>query len=185
MEALVIVNTEDLEILLQNKLVGTLLKNKYGPMLRNAWNNSELEEPIWLNEISSIFIEKTELDELRNRRFEKVREENEIEEDKKRRRETERLASLKETEEFESLVEEVKSKGFTTSAKVSHFIIRNRLGDKYKHISGVLTMENGDSTWHFNGGFPPKIYAQLCSRLNLTDNGSHSRVVDFTPFKDL
>ena len=79
----------------------------------------------------------------------------------------------------------MESKGFTESAQVSYYIIRNRLGDKYKHISGVLEMENSDSSWKFNGGFPPKIYAMLCGRLNLGNRGTQSRVVGFTAFKDL
>lgn len=90
-----------------------------------------------------------------------------------------------EKEEFELLVAEIESKGFTMSAQVSNHIIRNRLGDKYKHISGVLEMENNDSSWKFNGGFPPTIYAMLCDRLKLGNKGTYSRVVGFTPFKDL
>lgn len=187
-EAETIINNEELKFLLENKIVASLLKNKYEPLLISTWNNSELNEPVWLDELSSVFIEKTELDLLRNKRLEKVREKNEIAESKRieiKKREMIRLARLKISEEFESLVEEVKSNGFTTSAQVSQFIIRNRLGQKYNHISGVLTMENDGSTWNFNGGFPPNIYAELCSRLNLSSNGSNSRVVDFKSFKDL
>lgn len=88
-------------------------------------------------------------------------------------------------QEFELLVDEIKSKGFNKSAEVSKYIIRNKLGNKYQNISGVLVMSNSKDTWKFNGGFPPKIYAKLCERLNLSNNGSYSKVVKFTSFKDL
>lgn len=90
-----------------------------------------------------------------------------------------------EHEEFELLVDEMESQDFTMSGQVSNYIISNRLGDKYKHISGILEMENNGSSWKFNGGFPPKIYAMLCERLNLGNKGTEARVVGFTPFKDL
>ena len=102
----------------------------------------------------------------------------------KRLAELERQQKL-EDEEFELLVAEMKPKRFTMSGQVSNYIIRNRLGDKYKHISGVLEMENGLSSWKFNGGFPPRIYAKLCDRLGLGNKGTNSRVVGFTSFKDL
>ena len=88
-------------------------------------------------------------------------------------------------QEFELLVDEIKSKGFNKSAEVSKYIISNKLGNKYQNISGVLVMSNSKDTWKFNGGFPPGIYAKLCERLNLSNNGSYSKVVEFTSFKDL
>jgi hypothetical protein len=88
-------------------------------------------------------------------------------------------------QEFELLVDEINSKGFSRSAEVSNYIIRNKLGNKYQNISGVLIMSNSKDTWKFNGGFPPDIYAKLCERLNLSNNGSDSKVVGFTSFKDL
>ncbi|MFZ4060046.1 MAG: hypothetical protein ACOYK5_02315 [Bacteroidia bacterium] len=88
-------------------------------------------------------------------------------------------------QEFELLVDEIKSKGFNKSAEVSNYIIRQKLGNKYQNISGVLVMSNSKDTWKFNGGFPVEIYAKLCKRLNLSNNGSDSKVVEFTSFKDL
>ena len=98
--------------------------------------------------------------------------------------EQERQQKIKD-KEFESLVAEIRSRGFTMSAQVSNYIINHRLGDKYKHISGVLVMENNGSSWKFNGGFPPDIYAKLCQELGLGSKGTNSRVVGFTAFKDL
>jgi len=61
----------------------------------------------------------------------------------------------------------------------------NKLGHKYRNISGVVKMKEGANTWKFDGGFPPKIYRNLCRRLGLSNNGSHTRVVDFKSFNDL
>ncbi|OAV45063.1 cold-shock protein [Lewinella sp. 4G2] len=90
-----------------------------------------------------------------------------------------------ENEQFEMLVAELKTKGFRKSADVSNYIVTNRLGKKYSHISGILTMQNSRDSWKFEGGFPPSIYAKLCRRLGLGNNGSDSRVVDYTLYKDL
>ena len=64
-----------------------------------------------------------------------------------RRQEQERADAIKraqlEEEEFNQLVEEVMAKGFTESRQVSQYIMANKLGRKYRHISGVLEMERG------------------------------------------
>ena len=90
-----------------------------------------------------------------------------------------------EEKEFQQLVDEMNSLNFTNSSQVSNYIIRNQLGNKYKHISGVLEMSKDGNTWNFNGGFPPKIYARLCSELNLTNQGTNARPGKFTSFNDL
>jgi len=63
--------------------------------------------------------------------------------------------------------------------------MRNKLGLKYKHISGVVTMKKDGSTWDFKGGFPPDIYADICSALDLDNNGSYAKVVSFNSFNEL
>jgi hypothetical protein len=90
-----------------------------------------------------------------------------------------------EEEEFRNLLEEVSAQGFTRSNQVSDYIVKNRLGNKYKNISGILQMEAGGETWSFNGGFPPRIYARLCEEMGLGSNGSQARPVSFKPFKDI
>ena len=106
-----------------------------------------------------------------------------------RRQEQDRVEAIKraqlEDEEFNQLVEEVMSKGFTESRQVSHYIMTNKLGRKYRHISGVLEMERGEDTWRFNGGFPPHIYARLCDALGLSQKTSDARVAGFKSFGDL
>ena len=182
--------------------------------LEHIWQNIETSQPIWLHDVTLDLIgidglnklnleredlnkkkeEKKEAEELQRKEKERLQkiEREKIEEERQRiMEERQKQMKLKECqrkneeEEFELLVAEMESKGFTMSAEVSNYIIRNRLGDKYKHISGVLEMENSVSSWKFNGGFPPKIYAMLCERLNLGNKGTQSRVVGFTAFKDL
>ena len=87
--------------------------------------------------------------------------------------------------EFEQLVSEMIPLKFTLSSQVSAYIMNNRLGYKYKNISGIVKMEQDGNIWNFDGGFPPRIYAKVCSRLGLNNKGSHARVVDFKSFNDL
>ena len=106
-----------------------------------------------------------------------------------RRQEQERADAIKraqlEEEEFNQLVEEVMAKGFTESRQVSQYIMANKLGRKYRHISGVLEMERGEDSWRFHGGFPPRIYARLCDALGLDQKISDARVAGFKSFSDL
>ena len=106
-----------------------------------------------------------------------------------RRQEQERADAIKraqlEEEEFNQLVEEVMAKGFTESRQVSQYIMANKLGRKYRHISGVLDMERGEDAWQFHGGFPPHIYARLCEALGLGQKISDARVAGFRSFSDL
>jgi hypothetical protein len=90
-----------------------------------------------------------------------------------------------EEEEFRQLVEEISALRFTQSKQVSAYIVSNRLGHKYKHISGILQMELGGEVWNFNGGFPPNIYARLCDALGLGNQGSRAVPLAFTPYKDI
>lgn len=84
--------------------------------------------------------------------------------------------------EFQALVAEMRPLGFTRSADVSNYIVKNRLGNKYGHISGILTMEGSGNQWEFVGGFPPKIYARLCDELGLGNQGTDAKPVHFVPF---
>jgi hypothetical protein len=46
-------------------------------------------------------------------------------------------------------------------------------------------MEKNGKEWSFDGGFPTKIYAIVCSELGLKNQDSGANVVGFTPNKDL
>lgn len=205
---------EQLKRILEADSIHELLKhnlNSFTKKLEYIWKDIGKSQPIWLNDVTRDLIginglnklsldreflikEKKEAEEqqrIERERLEKIQRER-IEEERKRINE-ERKKQLErqerqrkiEEEEFEQLVDEMQSKGFDQSSQVSHYIIRNRLGDKYKHISGVLEMINSHSSWKFNGGFPPHIYARLCGRLDLKNKGTDSKVVGFTAFKDL
>ena len=88
-------------------------------------------------------------------------------------------------QEFNELVAELSVQGFTHSSEVSEYIVKNKLGAKYKNISGVLQMKKRGDEWLFEGGFPPDIYARLCQKLKLKNKGSQARPGEFTPYKNV
>jgi hypothetical protein len=175
------------------------------------WKNVESNLPEWLVQITSDLMGVDRVKELRDERDElelQLKKENEIKlkQEKERReiadaklevlkkerlaqqellRETKRQQDEIESNEFQQLIAEMTQLGFTHSSQVSSYIMRNKLGLKYKHISGVVTMEKDGNTWDFKGGFPPKIYAQICSVLDLDNNGSYAKVVSFNSFDEL
>ncbi|MGN1394408.1 MAG: hypothetical protein ACI4V7_10370 [Succinivibrionaceae bacterium] len=87
--------------------------------------------------------------------------------------------------EFNQLVNEVSKYNFITSSQVSRYIRENRLGFKYRHISGRLEMKKGRDVWNFEGGISPKYFGRLCKELNLDNNHSLARVNKFTPYASL
>jgi|SRR5690554_2793398 len=93
--------------------------------------------------------------------------------------------SIAELEELYELVEEIKDQNFSHSGELSHYITKNRLGSKYKHIAGVVYMENDNSSWKFKGGFPPKIYAIVCQILGLHSQGTRSWVSGYKTYSEL
>lgn len=88
-------------------------------------------------------------------------------------------------EEFHQLLVEMRPLEFKRSNQLSHYIMRNNLGLKYKNISGILRMEHGGEEWDFHGGFSPGIYRIICQELKLGNQGTQTRTVKFTPFKDI
>jgi hypothetical protein len=95
------------------------------------------------------------------------------------------IATDAEETEFRALVAEVRALGFTSSKQVSNYIMARKLGNKYGHISGRLTMERDGDQWPFYGGIQPRIYARLCNELGLDDQGTDARPGEFIPFRDL
>ena len=96
-----------------------------------------------------------------------------------------KVAKEIEEKEFEQLVKELKTLGFTNSSEVSDYIVKNKLGYKYENISGILEMTNKGNKWNFEGGFPKHIYARLCQELNLENNGTTAKPGQFQSFKAL
>ncbi|MBE9221317.1 cold shock domain-containing protein [Cyanobacterium stanieri LEGE 03274] len=85
-------------------------------------------------------------------------------------------------EEMRQLPEEER---FTHSKQLSNYIVRKKLGYKYKHISGILRMQNGTDEWDFKGGFPTDIYRIICQELGLDNQHTTARPVGFRSFKDV
>lgn len=90
-----------------------------------------------------------------------------------------------EENEFNELVMEISSYGFTETKQVSSYIVNNQLGYKYPNISGVLEMELDGRTWDFDGGFPPMIYARLCKEIGLSSQRTQAKPGRFTSYKIL
>ncbi len=87
--------------------------------------------------------------------------------------------------ELYNLINEIASKNFEYSKSLARYITVNKLGNKYPNISGRVDMEKNGNEWSFDGGFPTKIYAIVCSELGLKSQDSGAHVVGFTPHKDL
>lgn len=179
--------------------------------LKTAWTNVEKPLSESLRKATCDLLELDEVSELTEQRqtleVEKERRQEEI-----RTAETVRLKALTEQRasqeraeavrrktiaeeraakekleegEFRQLVTEMSALGFTHSSQVSGYIFRNKLGLKYKHISGILEMKLNGNVWDFDGGFPTKIYARLCEKLGLRNQGSKAVPGKFTPYKDI
>ena len=86
--------------------------------------------------------------------------------------------------EVEELVNFFKAKGFTKSYQISYYIQQNRIGYKFKHIAGYLTMSHGYNTWTFKGGIAPQFYGEICRRLGLTNKKSNSHVEGFKSYQE-
>ena len=168
--------------------------------IESVFTNIDVTLPEWVEIVAKDIVDENFVEKLKIKRdslLEKLKIQQEIKrkEEEKKKKEAESaqnrlMAELArerkiEEEEFKLLVEELKPLRFTHSKQVSSYIMRNRLGDKYKNISGVVKMEMEGNTWDFNGGFPPKIYAKLCEELDLSNQGTRARVVSFDSFKNL
>lgn len=57
-----------------------------------------------------------------------------------------KFKSKQEKIEFTALCYELIHKNFKSSSEASKYIMSNKLGYKYKHISGYLTLENSEKS---------------------------------------
>lgn len=87
--------------------------------------------------------------------------------------------------EYKQIIEEMKYLEFTHSRELSNYIVENKLGEKYRNISGIVKMEQDGNTWDFHGGFPKYIYKRICEDLGLDNEHSRAKAVDFESYKDL
>ena len=86
---------------------------------------------------------------------------------------------------MESLILEVRNKGFKFSKELSNYIINNQLQEKYPNISGIVKMKKDSKEWDFYGGFSKKIYRILCDNLDLSDQETKAKAISFKPFKGM
>ncbi len=168
--------------------------------IESYWRNLGRQKPSWLDDVTSdllgqdrtyeLNLERRHLESEEQKKRELERKEleakTEIERERRQRQhDAERAQEQLEEDEFQNLVAEMMKFGFTHSSQVSNYIVSNRLGYKYKNISGILQMELDGTTWNFKGGFPPKIYARLCDELGLSNNGTRARAVAFESFGNI
>ena len=176
----------------------------YMKILEGLWLDIKKSLPSWLEKATSDLAGEVGLERFKTKRnmlfheievkkeaarikaMEELKKANEEKEEKLRKlREKEEHENMIKENEFRLLVEEMRPLGFTRSKDVSWYIVNNQLGYKYKHISGVVKMEMDGNTWDFNGGFPQKIYAQLCEELGLHSQHTRAHVVGFDSYKNI
>lgn len=170
-----------------DEVTSDLLGEDRADELRLERNHLEAEEQK-KRDLKHIENEKKKAIEQEKRELERIEHERKkiIEQEKRQQqRDAERAQEQLEEKEFKNLVNEMKHFGFKHSSQVSSYIVSNRLGYKYKNISGILQMELDGTTWNFKGGFPPKIYAKLCDELGLSNNGTRARAVSFESFGNI
>ncbi len=166
----------------------------------SMWTNLGVAAPNWLHDVTVDLVGINQASELRSKRAALEEERRKADEQERKEQDVARKVEEAnwqrlideqnakeeiEEEEFEQLVSEMAPLGFTESAQVSAYIVRNKLGYKYKNISGILEMELGGNTWNFKGGFPPKIYARLCQELGLSNRATQAKPGKFESFKEL
>ena len=90
-----------------------------------------------------------------------------------------------EQNEFHQLVEEISVLKFTKSIQINTYIIKHKLGRKYKHISGRLQMRKGGDTWIFRDAIAPKFFGKLCNALELENEDSKATPGEFESNNDI
>lgn len=158
--------------------------------VEEIWHNEHATTlPVWLPTLTLELLGASRLQELEAGRV-KLEEQRRVRLEAARERarkqaEERKLQEAAEEGEFQQLLAEMRPLAFTHSSQVSRHIVQNKLGCRYRNISGIVTMEESGTSWDFKGGFPPKIYARLCSELGLGNGESGARPVGFKSFKDL
>jgi len=153
--------------------------------IEEFWRNINSQIPAGVRDATTDFVGSERAGELESERNELINEKKRIVSKRREEREAQPKQEEIEENEFSQLVAEMAPLGLTHSTQVSSYIVKNKLGLKYKNISGIVKMKQEGTEWNFKGGFPPNIYARLCEALDLQNNGTSARVVGFTSFKDL
>lgn len=179
------VNAENIPQNYTHELCNLIQKVEY------IWKSVGSPIPSWLDLVT---IDLVGLDRRHELSTERDNLENQLKtaEEEQRRKENEigRIArehQLKrpEASELYQLLADMRPLNFRYSKQLSEYIVKQQLGSKYQHISGILRMREAGTEWDFRGGFPPKIYAILCKELKLDNQRTPAVPVKFTPFKDI
>jgi hypothetical protein len=135
------------------------------------------------NDISDLVIARNKLEAKKK----ELEDQQQRESEAKHRAYIEKQAAQRklEEDEFNELVIEISSLGFTETRQVSSYIVNKQLGYKYPNISGVLEMELDGRTWNYDGGFPKMIYARLCKEIGLSNQGTRAKPGRFISYKVL
>lgn len=168
--------------------------------VESLWRDTSYKKPIWLDGVTLDLVGQDrahklgaerrhlEVEEQKSReQARKLFEEKQaiLKEDRQRKLDVKRAQEEIEEREFQDLVAEMKQLGYTHSSQVSNYIVSNRLGYKYRNISGVLQMALNGTIWNFKGGFPPNIYARLCNELDLSNEGTKAKPIAFESFDSI
>jgi cold shock CspA family protein len=164
--------------------------------IESIWKNVDSTKPSWLDLVTiellgvgrrdELSVERDNLEsQLKAAEEERCRKAEALRENEIGRITKEHKLTKSEADELEQLLAQMRPKNFTYSNQLSTYIVNNRLGYKYQHISGILKMRNADKEWDFHGGFPPRIYKIICEELRLHNQGTYTEPGVFIPFKDV
>ncbi|MGC9528884.1 MAG: cold-shock protein [Limnospira sp.] len=161
--------------------------------VESIWKNVNFLKPDWLDfvTIELLGVERrhelsVERDNLESQ-LRATEEERRMGAEVLRKKEIRRIAdehNLREAkaDELEKLLTEMRPFNFTHSKQLSAYIVKHKLGYRYPNISGIVRMEEAGTQWNFHGGFPPDIYRIICDELNLDNQRTAARPIDFEPF---
>jgi len=164
--------------------------------VEDIWKNVDSPQPSWLDFVTTELVGVARKQELSDERDNIKNQRRAAEENQRRKTESLRENEIgriannyglkpEEADELHQLLIQMRPLNFTRSKQLSQYIVKHRLGYKYKHISGILRMEDSGTEWDFHGGFPPEIYRIICKELGLSNQGTYARPVKFTAFGEL
>jgi len=177
----------------KNELCGLIQK------VESIWKNIGSPKPSWLDLVTRELVGVARRDELSVERdnlesqLRAAEEERRREAEEKRRREAEEERRRKAEEERRRkarielllLLKDLRPLKFKYSNQLSAYIVKNQLGYRYPNISGIVTMNNGDTAWEFTGAFHKDVYKIICQELGLKNQGTSAIATDFESFQEI
>lgn len=177
----------------KNELCGLIQK------VESIWKNIGSPKPSWLDLVTRELVGVARRDELSVERdnlesqLRAAEEEQRREAEEERRREAEEERRRKAEEERRRkarielllLLKELRPLKFKYSNQLSAYIVKNQLGYRYPNISGIVTMNNGDTAWEFTGAFHKDVYKIICQELGLKNQGTSAIATDFESFQEI